>query len=81
LPSLAAPKTKQLHDELMRYLSTDIEQVKDVLLWWAEHKATYPRLSRMALNYLTIPGRLSSNPYNAALTLFYSNFHRRRACI
>jgi hypothetical protein len=36
---------------------------------------TYPHLSEMALNYLTIPGRLSSNPYNAALTLFHSNFY------
>jgi hypothetical protein len=53
----------------------DIEQVKDVLMWWADHKTTYTHLSRMALDYLTISGRLSSNPYNAALTLFHSNFH------
>jgi hypothetical protein len=46
----------ELRDELARYLSTDPEQVKDVLLWWHEHKATYPRLSCMALDYLTIPG-------------------------
>jgi hypothetical protein len=56
LPALTAPKTTELRDELARYLSTDPELVKDVLLWWHEHKATYPRLSQMALDYLTIPG-------------------------
>jgi hypothetical protein len=55
LPALAAPKMAELHDELARYLSTDPEQVKDVLLWWHEHKSMYPHLSRMALDYLTIP--------------------------
>jgi len=56
LPALNALKAKELRDELARYLSTDPEQVDDVLLWWHERKSMYPRLSRMALNYLTIPG-------------------------
>ena len=56
LPSLLAPGRSELHDELARYLSTDTEQVNDVLLWWHEKKATFPCLSRMALDYLTIPG-------------------------
>jgi len=56
LPALSAPKHNELSDELSRYLSTDPEQVLDVLLWWHEHKKTYPLLSRMALDYLTIPG-------------------------
>ena len=56
LPALAAPKLVDLWDELARYLSTDPEQVQDVLLWWTEQKSTFPRLSRMALDYLTIPG-------------------------
>ena len=47
----------ELRDELARYLSTDPEQVKDVLLWWHKHKSMYPHLSRMALDYLTIPGK------------------------
>ena len=55
LPSLAAPKAAELHDELTCYLSTDPEQVVDVLMWWSEHKATYPHLARMALDYLSIP--------------------------
>ena len=56
LPSLAAPKAAELHDKLAHYLSTDPEQVVDVLMWWTEHKATYPHLARMALDYLSIPG-------------------------
>ena len=57
LPALAAPKSTELRDELERYLSTDPEFVADVLLWWTERKSTYPRLSRMALDYLSIPGK------------------------
>jgi hypothetical protein len=56
LPTLAAPRAANLRDELARYLSTDPEQVKDVLHWWTERKVTYPRLSQMALDYLSIPG-------------------------
>lgn len=61
LPALAAPKPTELRDELARYLSTDPEQVKDVLLWWHESNraSIYPHLSRMALDYLTIPGVFS----------------------
>ena len=56
LPTLSAPKAKELRDELTRYLSMDPEQVDNVLLWWHERKIMYPQLSRMALDYLTIPG-------------------------
>jgi hAT family C-terminal dimerisation region len=56
LPSFAAPRHDELRDEFSRYLSTDIETVDDVLLWWIEHRASFPCLSRMALDYLTIPG-------------------------
>jgi hypothetical protein len=56
LPSLSAPSSSELRDELDRYLSTDPEQVSDVCAWWYEHRAAYPRLHRMALDYLTIPG-------------------------
>ena len=54
LPALAAPKTTR--DEVSRYLNTDPEQVQDVLQWWLERKSMFPCLSRMALDYLTIPG-------------------------
>jgi hypothetical protein len=59
LPALTAPKLMELHNELACYLSTDPEQVKDVLLWWHEHVSMYPCLSHMALDYLTIPGMFS----------------------
>lgn len=56
LPSLSAPKQHELRDELEKYLSTDPEAVEDVLMWWHRNRAMYPYLSRMALDYLTIPG-------------------------
>ena len=37
-------------------LSTDPEQVVDVLMWWTECKATYLHLACMALDHLSIPG-------------------------
>jgi hypothetical protein len=55
LPALAAPKAADLLDELDRYLVTDPEQTEDALAWWNERRHSFPALSRMALNYLTIP--------------------------
>ena len=56
LPALAPPDSSELRDELDRYLGTDPEQVADVCQWWYERRVAYPRLHRMALDYLTIPG-------------------------
>ena len=56
LPSLNAPNPDNLGDELDRYLNTDQEHTADVLMWWYDHSAAFPRLSRMALDYLSIPG-------------------------
>lgn len=50
--------TRSSDDELQHYLSTDAEDVKDGLMWWHERRATFPRLSRMARDYLAIPGEL-----------------------
>ena len=44
-------------DELLQYLSTPTETVGDVIQWWMNHRVSYPRLSRMALDYLLIPGK------------------------
>jgi hypothetical protein len=49
---------KELCDELDQYLSSNPEHVKDVLQWWTDKKAMYPCLSHMALDYLSIPGKL-----------------------
>lgn len=44
-------------DELTRYLSTPSEPVDNPIAWWYNHRHIYPRLSRMALDYLSIPGK------------------------
>ena len=59
LPALQPPKAAMHRDELERYLSTNHKlHVKDGLLWWHERKHIYPHLSRMALDYLSILGKL-----------------------
>ena len=47
-----------MHSELDKYLDADPEHVTNALTWWYEHKHVYPRLHRMALDYLSIPGKL-----------------------
>lgn len=56
LPALSQPKPTASAEELNSYLNADIEDVSDPIAWWHGHRKTYPRLSRMALDYLTIPG-------------------------
>jgi hypothetical protein len=48
-------KRKKVKTELERYLTTDIEEVSDVLAWWKAHQAAYPVLSQMAFDFLAIP--------------------------
>jgi hypothetical protein len=59
ISALMKPRHSELRNELDTYLSTDPEYVGDVLVWWFEKRRTFPRLSRMALDYLTIPGKLA----------------------
>jgi hypothetical protein len=56
------PKKKRTADvdELTRYLAAVCVDIEDPIAWWLENAHTYPRLSRMALDYLMIPGTLSS---------------------
>lgn len=56
LPALAPPKPSNLGSELDRYLAREVEDVSDALAWWYEKCTTFPQLSRMALDYLSIPG-------------------------
>jgi hypothetical protein len=58
LPAFSGAPSFTDRDELSRYLAEDIISMKpqDTLAWWASKKAVYPRLSRMALDYLSIPG-------------------------
>jgi hypothetical protein len=56
LPLAAAPVASKLKDELEQYLERPVEDVKDPLAWWSKNRVLYPRLSQMALDYLSIPG-------------------------
>lgn len=55
LASMAEPLEEDLSAELDLYLSSHAEYVEDVLTWWIEWWDTYPYLSRMAIDFLTIP--------------------------
>jgi hypothetical protein len=57
LGTLSKPKPRLSNDELDVYLMTDVEDVTDALAWWMEHGARFPRLSHMAIDYLSIPGK------------------------
>ena len=43
-------------NELDKYLAQPIEKVRDPIAWWWDHRAVFPRLSMMALDYLSVPG-------------------------
>jgi hypothetical protein len=73
---LSGPLKAALSDELTRYLSAPVERTRDPLLWWVEKQALYPCLSRMARDYLCIPGgfyffklNVFSNPYISATSI------------
>ncbi|RDB18255.1 putative AC transposase [Hypsizygus marmoreus] len=55
LPLLSPPVASELHNELHVYLGTNIEVVEDPLQWWHSKHSTFPCLSRMAMDYLSIP--------------------------
>ena len=80
LPALSAPQPTELQDELERYLSIDPEDVSEPLLWWFERKHIYPHLSRMALDYLSIPRMFELYPFNFSLIIFFHNVSYLRRC-
>jgi hypothetical protein len=43
--------------EIQEYLNYPVENVKDPLKWWVDNQHAYPNLHRMALDYLSIPGK------------------------
>lgn len=69
MPALAPPQSIDLVNELDRYLSADVEHVTDTIVWWHERRSSYPCLSRMALDYLTIPGTSNLSLSKIILTL------------
>ena len=42
--------------ELDDYLSQPIEKVRNPITWWWDHRHIFPKLSKMAFDYLSIPG-------------------------
>jgi hAT family C-terminal dimerisation region len=50
------PKTATKLSEIDDYLRLPVENVSDPLKWWYDNRRVYPNLSRMALDYLSIPG-------------------------
>ena len=58
--SSSSSDEEEFADELDRYLTSGrIKGVDDPIQWWHENQVSYPHLSRMAKDYLTIPGRYS----------------------
>jgi hAT family C-terminal dimerisation region len=45
--------------ELEEYLSLPVEYVRDPMQWWFDNRIAYPNLSKMAFDYLSIPGKNS----------------------
>jgi hypothetical protein len=56
--SLAAPSSF-VQSELALYLSQPVESVPNPLEWWVKKASMFPRLHRMALDYLTALGMSS----------------------
>jgi hypothetical protein len=48
----------QTVNELDEYLSKPLEKVRDPIAWWWDHRVSYPKLSKMALDYLSVPRKL-----------------------
>ena len=74
LLSLRTCHENKCHDDLACYLATDPQAVDDVLMWWHEHSAMYPHLSRMALDYLTVPGESCSFQLQGNLTHVHCSY-------
>ncbi len=58
--TFSVPKAQSPENELTSYLNAIPEPVTNALKWWHERRTIYPCLSRMALDYLSMPGKLLS---------------------
>jgi hypothetical protein len=57
LPMLRPRTPVTAQDELDTYLGSDPETTDDPITWWVNNAGRFPTLSRMALDYLNIPGK------------------------
>lgn len=55
-------------DELSNYLQAPREKVRDPLKWWKDLEASAPTLSRMARDYLSIPGKHEASQTSPFMT-------------
>jgi hypothetical protein len=69
LPTVSTAEKTAFLDELTRFLASPPESTRDPLRWWMERRAIYPCLSRMALDYLSVPGMSLFHPYKFNLLI------------
>ena len=56
--------TDSYSQEFRKYIMEEVMKLKkgsDVLMWWKSNSKKYPNLSRMARDYLAIPGTSASS--------------------
>jgi hypothetical protein len=63
-------------DELDRFLGKDMLKVDNPIKWWLSKSSLYPSLSRMALDYLMIPGKSCLFLYHYAIHHCYSHLNQ-----
>jgi len=76
------PQRSRRRNELKEYLdapAVDDFSEFDVLKWWCVHSGTYPRLSRMARDYLAVPS--TSTPAERAFSKGADLVHVKRASL
>ena len=49
------PRPTQAGSELERYYRLEHQDVSDPVQWWIDHRGSFPRLSKFALDILAIP--------------------------
>jgi hypothetical protein len=64
--------------ELDTYLSQPVEKVRDAIAWWWDHRAVFPRLSSMALDYLSGPGMCRTFSHSCIWLTMISNLDSSR---
>lgn len=74
---LSDVETSSLKNELEAYLDAPRVDTDDPLGWWSENRHLYPRLWRMARDYLTIPGA----PHLSDITLSATNLFPSHHCL
>jgi hypothetical protein len=77
----SSTEDEELMTELDRYLKTPrVKKLKDPLQWWIDNIASYPRLSRMARDFLVIPGEFFFLIFNSVFIIHKSSFSFLRCC-